>query len=181
MSDSVEVPVRLDTTEAKSKLRDLEKQKDKARAKARSKVWVGMRAKTLSAIGAVGGFASVSRVFRKHSGPVDPWMATLVPIAAAVQLAADGLVGYSAISKKRARAHVVATLAANVGFTKDIASARDYYETTKRLTDLEERGRNIVRMGLQGPSLDQLIEQALGGYVALIGKSFDYAYEKFTE
>ena len=178
MSDDVEYKVDLDTRLASSKLRDLDKKKNRASTRARSQIWGKLRSKVSTVTGQVAGYASIGAITRLHSGHVDPWAAALKPTEAAVQQFIDNSLGGSVIAKQRAREQTRNALALTTGVTKSVTAARQYYDTALKITSQEEAGRLIVRQALQGPELDELIAQAVEGFTDLIGKSFSYIYDQ---
>lgn len=183
MIREVVTTVDLDTAEAKSKLRDLDKRKGQTKRRARSQVWGKLRSRVGQTFGTVAGYASISAVGRMHSGPVDPWSAALLPIQAEVQQKADALLGFSVIARRRARDEAVARLRFNVGTGAKgaLAASFEFFGETAKFTEQEEAGRNIVRQVLRGPELDELIEQATKGYALLLEKAFDYVREEMIK
>lgn len=184
MIDDVETKVDLDTTEAKAKLRDLDKRKKQSKNRARSQVWGKLRARVGQTFGTVSGYSSVTRVARMHSGPVDPWVAALRPIEGAVQQTIDESIKHSMAGRRRARDQTVEKYSLNVGVDKTgatLASAVEYFTLANKDTAMEEAGRNILRQTLVGPDFDELIEQATKGYKKLLGKAFDYVVEEFNK
>lgn len=141
-----------------------------------------MRARVGQTFGSVSGYAATTAIAKLHGGPVDPWAAVLKPVEAAVQQAADEALGFSVIARRRARADIVERFKFAVGVNKAVAlpAAVEAFGFTERRFAEEEEGRNIIRQVLQGPTLDELIAQAVIGYKALLGKAFDYVYDGLT-
>jgi len=181
MSQNVDIQVRLDARQARAELRDLRKRKTQAHAKARSQVWGKIKGRVSAAAGMFTGYSAISRVARMHSGPVDPWAAATVPAEAAVQQYLDEQIGYSVQARRRARAATVETLATNTHFIGNTVAAQEYNATLSKMFAHEEKGRQIIRQVLKGPTLDELIGQAITGYTDLLGRSFQYVYEGLTD
>lgn len=177
MGETIEVKLSLITQHAKRALSRLRQDRKKTRTTARSRIQTAARARTKKLLGAAAGYASVSRVtskLRAGSAPVDPWEQALVPLVAQVQAAVDEKVGFSAKARRSARNDTVAALGLSVGLGTSVTHAKEFFEVRNRVRQKEEKGRNVVRQAIKGPSLDELVIAATKGYFELSGRAWAY-------
>ena len=174
---TTDIKLRMGTGQAKQRLRELGRTKERTKKKRRP------ISRHFGAIaGAVGGLSAVSRVTRSHGGDVDPWSAAMRPFNAAFQQFVDETLGFSSIAKRRAREQTANDLA-NIPTAGKIEQARRNKDAILPFLEAEESGRNILRQDprFAGPTIPDLIKQAIPGYFRLIGLSVDYMIEELTQ
>ena len=180
MAETFTINLALITKHAKRALSRLREDRNKTRTAARSRIAAATKRRAKQLLGFVGGYAAVNRVTRKMRGgaeQVDPWVGAMVPIVAQVQQFTDEMVGFSAKARRSARQDVVAMLAANVGAGASVTQAKEVFNIRNKIRQQEERGRNIIRQTIRGPSLDELVVAATEGFFKLSGRAWAYVWD----
>ena len=176
MTDT-DIKLRMGTGEAKQRLRELGRTKKRTEKRRRP------ISRHFGAVaGVLGGLSAASRVTRSHGGDVDPWAASMRPFNAAFQQFVDETLGFSSIAKRRAREQTATDLA-EVSTSDKIEQARRNNATILPFLEAEESGRNILRQDprFAGPTIVDLLKQAIPGYFALVGLSVDYMIQELTK
>jgi hypothetical protein len=180
VAETLTIRVDLLTKHAKRALKRLRDDRNKTRTKAKSKIATATKRHAKQTMGFLGGWGAVNRVARKMrgaDGQADPWTGAMVPIIATQQRGADELVGFSAKARRTARQDVVEMLADNVGHGASITRAKEVFGIRDRIRQQEEKGRNIIRQTIQGPTLDEVIVAATKGFFTLSGRAWAYVYD----
>ena len=195
MADNVHIPVDVDTREARSKLKNLSK--DKAKAKKRITSAARRTTRMATRAFAFTGAASVIGKFQTNEpgGNVDIYGEAMAPAIAALQQMADSKLGHSSKALRSAREQTKAAFAYQVGRTGEMAGATDFYNTVSKMQTDVEAGRNIIRQDPRfiGPDLETVTDAALRGNlerflqnvgtlspVSWIGKGFQYLVDGIT-
>lgn len=196
MDISSTTKIKLDTRQAKRDIRVLgrakrrsERRKHGAAVKSarKSKIVRGGGRFTRfvgKSAGIAAGYTAMSRLTRAGPEGADPWGEIMTPVHAALRQALDEQTGGSARAKIAAREETKAAWATSIAHSETIPAAlRQFHRTEFSLREGEELGRNILRQDprFRGPSLEELLAQAIPGYFRLLGKSFDYIYEALTK
>ena len=181
MAETFKVELALVTRYAKQAMRRLQSAKAKVGATEKTKRAAKTSRQAKATFGFLGGWGAVNRATRKMRGgaeQADPWTGAMVPMIAATQAAVDSATGFSVKARRQARADTVAMLADNVGAGASIGSAKTVFNIRNNIRQQEEKGRNIVRQTVTGPTLDDLVESAAKGYFELSGKAWAYIWDK---
>tara|TARA_R110000824_G_scaffold366507_3_gene555182 strand:+ start:229 stop:822 length:594 start_codon:yes stop_codon:yes gene_type:complete len=173
MSDNIRIPVEVDTSQARAKLKQLHNDK----AKSKKRITSAARRTSRMAVRAFAftGAASAMGKFQINapSGNVDPIAAALSPALAEVKQYADKKLGYSATARKSAREQTKAAFAITVGRNGDMAGATNFYNTVEKMQTDAEKGRNILRQDPRfiGPDLATVTNAALEGQLKRFGEN----------
>jgi hypothetical protein len=192
----VRVPVDVDTSKARSSLRQLREDKRRASKRiagaARRSQRLALRAFAFAGAGsAVARFTDTAPV----GNNVHPVAESLVPLRALWQQTQDLFLGGSVKARKEARAETAAAFNWYVGKTGDVAASADFLDTATRIRQQVESGRNLLRRDPRfiGPDFETASKAALAGNVQLamknlkalnplgiIARGFDYLVEGIT-
>lgn len=190
-----EIPVDIDVRVARSKLKGLLRDTERAKKKT---AFSGRRAtRGLVRAFAFTGAASTIGRFNNDApvGAVDPFDEATVAWKAAAQQVVDEQLGYSAAALRSAREQTKAAFAYQVGKTGELAGATEFYNIAKRIQTDVEAGRNLIRSDPRfvGPDLEEVSKAAIAGTVGLFVKNlknlssfgvikdaFDYVVEGIT-
>jgi len=195
MADNVRIPVEVDTREARAKLKQLSKDKSKAKKRITSAARRTTRMATRAF--AFTGAASVVGKFQSNDpgGNVDIYGEAMAPAMAAIQQMADSKLGYSAKARRSAREQTKAAFALQVGRTGQMGGATDFFNTVSKMQNDVESGRNILRQDHRfiGPTVGDVTEATVNGKLelfaenivssnpmALLSRGFDYIVEGIT-
>lgn len=177
MADNVRIPVDLDTKEARAKLKQLKR--DKERARKRITTAARRTSRVASRAFAFTGAAAVIGKFQNNepSGNVDIVGEAFTPIRAMAQQVVDEGLGFSAKARTSAREQTKAAFAITVGRTGELAGARDFYDTVERIQKDVESGRNLIRQDPRflGPDLGTVTKAAIKGNLELFVKNLQTA------
>ena len=175
------IPARVDTRQAKESVKDLDRTKGNAiqRAAERARSKAAQRARAM--VSGLGGFSAVHRVARARAGDVDPWSEALTPYGAAFGQFVDETMGYSASARRSARESVKTNYGRFFGETGNKAAVREAFGLQLALRTEETAGMRILRQDkdFTGPTLTELIAEAIPGYFRLVGKSVEYIVDAF--
>lgn len=173
MAETVRIPVDVDTRKAKADLKQLSR--DKVRAKKR--VTSAARRTSRMAIRAFAftGVAAAVNKFQNNepSGNVSIFGEALTPYYAKAQQMADRQLGFSAKARRSAREQTKASFAYTVGKTGELAGMRDFFNTVSRIQRDVESGRNIIRQDPRfiGPDPGTVLKAAVKGNLELLFKN----------
>ena len=173
MTDTITIPVDLDTKPARSSLAQLNRDKSKAQRRITS----AARKTQRMAVRAFA-FTGVSATLAKFqtdapSGNVDIFEEALVPYYAKLQQETDRAIGFSAKARGSAREQTKAAFSYQVGRTGELVGMQQFYETVNRIQQDVESGRNLVRQDPRflGPDLATVTQAALVGNFELFLKN----------
>lgn len=169
MTDSVTIPVNVDTRKAAADLAQLhhDKEKSKRRVTAAAQRTSALAVRAFAFVGA--GSATMSFHSAAPSGNVNIFEEAWVPLAAAAQQVADQALGKSAKAHRTAREETKAAFAYHVGRTAETAGMRDFYNTVAKIQADVESGRNLIRRDPRfvGPDFTTVAGVSVAGQVKL--------------
>ena len=167
--DTVRIPVDVDTRKAKADIRQLNR--DKVRAKKRVSDAARRTSRMAARAFAFSGAASAIGKLQNEApnGNVSPFEEALVPYLAAAQHVADRELGFSGKAPKSAREQTKAAFAYHVGRTGELTGMRDFFNTVSKIQEDVESGRNIIRRDprFSGPGFGTIAEVGTVGYIKL--------------
>lgn len=169
MTDTVNIPVTVDTRKARADLDQLHHDKTKSgrRVTAAAQRTSQMAIRAFAFIGA--GSAVMNVQSAAPSGNVGIFEEALTPLTALVQQTADRALGFSAKANRAAREQTKAAFAYHVGRTGETAGMRDFYNTVAKIQADVESGRNIIRRDPRfvGPDFKTVAGASVAGHVKL--------------
>lgn len=192
MNADVKIPVSADTSKARADLKQLhrDKQRAKKRVASASKRTSRIITRALAFTGTAASFGKFQN--DESSGKADMFGEALAPYAAMTQQHVDEKLGVSGRAQRSARERTKAAFRYHVGRTGETAGMTDFFNAVSRIQNDIESGRNLIRQDPRfiGPDLVGVTKAAIVGNLDLffkniqalnptdmISRGFDYMIE----
>lgn len=184
----MEYKVELNTATAIGQVKDLGRKRQES---ARGSWMMTTRGKRLAgrlirrtglSIPRVGADAHKSRVSSLFAGNSDPWNDAMMPATMAVYKWMDDMFETDVRAKRQARRATSQKLGRYFSETKDKVGVKMYADHVEDRVKVENDGRDYARASkeLKAPGFQELIGQALDGYVVMLSESLKW-YRSLVE